>query len=119
MSLKFQYFLYFYFKLKNMKILLFPLLLISITLTAQKKERKLILPKADTTRINKLNDPKEIQEKTGTDRKEQYKMLTVMPKDTAAYMALKEPKKDYSKYRILNPDIPEKITDTKKAQPNK
>ncbi|MGK6341205.1 hypothetical protein ACMGDK_03140 [Chryseobacterium sp. DT-3] len=99
-----------------MKILLFPLFLISITLTAQKKERKLILPKTDTT---KINDLKEIKEKTDTDRKEQYKMLTVTPKDTAAYMALKEPKKDYSKYKILNPDIPEKITDTKKAQPIK
>ncbi|GEN70833.1 hypothetical protein [Chryseobacterium lathyri] len=102
-----------------MKILLFPFLLISIILTAQKKERKLILLKTDTTKILKLNDPKEIQEKMSTDRKEQYKMLTVTPKDTAAYMALKEPKKDYSKYKILNPDIPEKIADTKKAQPSK
>ncbi|MDQ0064919.1 hypothetical protein [Chryseobacterium lathyri] len=102
-----------------MKILLFPLLFISITLTAQKKERKLILPKTDTTKIDKFNDPGEMQKKIGTDRKEQYKMLTIKPKDTAAYMALKEPKKDYSKYRIMNPDIPEKITDTKKAQPSK
>jgi len=102
-----------------MKILLFPFLLISITLTAQKKERKLILPKADTTKILKPNDLKEIQEKTDTDRKELYKILTVTPKDTAAYMALKEPKKDHTKYRILNPDIPEKIADAKKAQPSK
>lgn len=102
-----------------MKILLFPFLLISIILTAQKKERKLILLKTDTTKILKLNDPKEIRKKMGMDRKEQYKMLTVTPKDTAAYMALKEPKKDYSKYKILNPDIPEKIADTKKAQPSK
>jgi len=102
-----------------MKILLFPFLLISITLAAQKKERKLILPKTDTTKIIKLNEPKEIQGKMGADQQKQYKMLTVTPKDTAAYMALKEPKKDYSKYRILNSDIPEKIADAKKAQPSK
>ncbi|MGG5207487.1 hypothetical protein ACQWU4_00975 [Chryseobacterium sp. MIQD13] len=104
-----------------MKILLFPLLLISVALSAQEKDKKQSLPKMDTTKILNFKNIQEIQTKNETEKKELYKILTVKPKDTAAYIALKQSeKKDYSKYRILNPDIPEKITtDTKKAQPSK
>ncbi len=104
-----------------MKILLFPLLLISVTLSAQEKDQKQSLPKTDTTKILNFKDLEDTKAKTDTDKKELYKILTVKPKDTAAYIALKQSeKKDYSKYRILNPDMPEKTPeDTKKAQPSK
>ena len=104
-----------------MKILLFPLLLISVTLSAQEKDQKQSLLKTDTTKILNFKDLEDTKAKTDTDKKELYKILTVKPKDTTAYIALKQSeKKDYSKYRILNPDIPEKkATDTKKAQPSK
>lgn len=86
----------------------------------QKEERKLMIPKADTAKILNLKSPKEIQTKINTDQKQQYKMLVAIPKDTSLYLALKEAKRDDSKYRTLNSSVPEKtIPDTKKAQPSK
>lgn len=87
----------------------------------QKEDKELVPPKMDTTKMSYLKDlKKEMPTNTTTDLKEQYKMLTVMPKDTSAYIALKEAKKDYSKYRILNTAAPEKTaTDPKKAAPSK
>ncbi|CEJ71769.1 hypothetical protein BN1195_04120 [Chryseobacterium oranimense G311] len=101
-----------------MKILLFPLLLIPVALSAQKEDQKQPLLKKDTTKILNFKYIEDTKAKTETDKNTLYKILTVKPKDTAAYIALKQSeKKDYSKYRILNPDIPEKkTTDTKKLR---
>ncbi|NML69718.1 hypothetical protein HHL23_07910 [Chryseobacterium sp. RP-3-3] len=97
------------------------ILLCTTVFAQQKRDKKLVLPKMDTTKMSPLKDlKKEIPANIPTDQKEQYKILTVMPKDTSAYMALKEAKKDYSKYRILNTAAPEKTaTDPKKATPSK
>lgn len=105
-----------------MKLLLLSLLLLfcTVTFAQQKENRKQIFPKADTAKILNLKDLKEMQAKINTDQKQQYKMLIATPKDTSLYMALKEAKRDHSKYRILNSVAPEKsIPDTKKAQPTK
>ncbi|MCJ7935979.1 MAG: hypothetical protein MUW56_20710 [Chryseobacterium sp.] len=86
-----------------MKILLFPLLLFSAALTAQKKEELKFIPKTDTAKI--LEKKGQLPVNFGMNPaglyKELYKMMTIKPKDTI-YMALKEPKKDDSKYKILN-----------------
>lgn len=91
-----------------MRILLLSLLLVSISLSAQKEDKRL----SDTAKIFKL---KELPEKTGEEQKNPFKMLSVIPKDTASYMSLKEAKKDHSKYRILNTIAPEKTEPDKKG----
>ncbi|MCT2563676.1 hypothetical protein [Chryseobacterium herbae] len=86
----------------------------------QKEDKKQLLPKIDTTKVLKYKSLEEAQAKVKTDEKQQYKILVATPKDTSLYMALKEAKRDNSKYRILNSSTPEKpIPDTKKAQPSK
>lgn len=94
-----------------MKTLLFPLLLLSVTLTAQEKEKsEPFFKKRDTT---KKYNKEQIAGISGSDadkkQKDLYKILAVKPKDTALYAALKEQKKDHSKFKILNPTTPEKI----------
>ncbi|MBL1221222.1 hypothetical protein JET18_10250 [Chryseobacterium sp. L7] len=103
-----------------MKILLFPFLLISISLSAQKEDKRAPLAKEDSPKISYFKDLKELPVKTEKEEKDPYKMLTVIPKDTSAYIALKEAKKDDSKYRILNAITPEKTApEPKKAEPSK
>ncbi|WP_426478450.1 hypothetical protein ACP3T3_03000 [Chryseobacterium sp. CBSDS_008] len=104
-----------------MRTLLFPLLLISAALTAQKKENLIPVPKADTAKLGK-NEKLHgyFTLKSEHPRKELYKILTVIPKDTALYLALKEPSKDESQYKILNAITPEKLqADPKKPIPSK
>lgn len=103
-----------------MKILLFSLLLTSLSLSAQKEAKRAPLAKEDSTRIPYFKDLKDLPVKTENEEKDPYKMLTVIPKDTSAYIALKEAKKDDSKYRILNAITPEKTTpEPKKTEPSK
>ena len=86
----------------------------------QKEDKKQPLPKIDTTRVLTFKGLEKVQAKIGTDEKQQYKMLVAIPKDTSLYIALKEAKRDDSKYRIFNNTPPEKTTpDQKKAQPSK
>lgn len=111
-------------KSKGMKSLLScTLIAFCTTIFAQQKEDTVkVLPKTDTTKVSYFKDRKKgMTADHNTDHKELYKMLTVKPKDTSAYMALKEAKKDYSKYRILNTTVPEKTaTDpAKKEIPSK
>lgn len=111
-------------KRKGMKSLLScTLIVFCTTIFAQQKEDTVkVLPKTDTAKVSYFKDRKKgMPADRITDHKELYKMLTVKPKDTSAYMALKEAKKDYSKYRILNTTVPEKIaTDpAKKETPSK
>lgn len=92
-----------------MKKLLFPLLLISIVLTAQKKEHLRPLIKTDTTkRFNTEKLAGSFELKQGQ-QPALYKMLIKKPDDTITYLALKEPSKDYSKYKILNAVTPDKL----------
>lgn len=96
------------------------ILFCTIVFAQQKEDKKQTLPKMDTTKMSYLKDlKKEIPTKTPTDLKEQYKMLTIIPKDTSAYIALKAAKKDYSKYRILNTAPEKTATDPKKVTPTK
>jgi len=101
-----------------MKIILFPLFLISATLTAQKRDLLIPLIKADT--LKKLNT-KKLPGSFGLKQDQQkglYKMLIKKPDDTIIYLALKEPSKDYSQYKILNAITPDKIqADPKKPIP--
>ncbi|WP_080779045.1 hypothetical protein [Chryseobacterium phocaeense] len=103
-----------------MKTLLLPLLLISATVSAQKGQKRQALPKLDTMKVSKLKESEELPVKAEEEPKDPYKMLTVAPKDTSAYLALKEAKKDHSKYRILNAAVPEKpLEEPKKETPSK
>ncbi|MCC3216002.1 MULTISPECIES: hypothetical protein [Chryseobacterium] len=104
-----------------MKKLLFPLVLISAMVTAQKKDNLVPAPKIDTTKIiSKGKFPGYSAVKPEHPQKEFYRILTYMPKDTALYLALKEPSKDYSQYKILNSVTPDKLqVSRKKIIPSK
>lgn len=93
-----------------MKTLLLSLLFISVTLTAQKKDNPVPVPESDTTKM--LNKDKLLGYfalKSDHPQKELYKILSLTPKDTTLYLALKEPAKDYSKYKIPNAITREKL----------
>ena len=100
---------------------LFPLLLISAALTAQKKDTIIPLPKTDTVKIvSKGKFPGYFALKSDQSQAELYKILTKKPNDTTLYMALKEPAKDYSQYKILNAITPDKLqVNPKKLIPSK
>ncbi|KAB1232273.1 hypothetical protein [Chryseobacterium viscerum] len=104
-----------------MKILLFPLLLISAVLTAQKREKLIPIPKADTVKILKNGKfPGYLALKSDQPQQGFYKMLIKKPGDTALYLALKEPPKDHSQYKILNAITPDKLqVNPKKLIPSK
>lgn len=108
-----------------MKALLFPFLLISAGVSAQKTDKQPpLLPKTDTLKILKQGklEVLSVEKLNATSKKEYkdlYKILTVKP-DTSLYLALKEPKIDTSKYKILNVIIPEKQKpEEKKIIPSK
>ncbi|SMO42542.1 hypothetical protein SAMN06265171_101719 [Chryseobacterium rhizoplanae] len=89
---------------------LFPLLLLSAVLTAQKKENLIPIPKTDTIKIvSKGKFPEHFSLKSNQPRTGLYKMLIKKPDDTIMYLALKEPSKDYSQYKILNAITPDKF----------
>ncbi|MFS4470014.1 hypothetical protein [Chryseobacterium sp. T20] len=104
-----------------MKILLFPILLISVTFSAQKKDNLLPVPKVDTTKmVTKGKFLGYFALKPDQPQKELYKILTVKPNDTTLYLALKEPSKDYSQYKILNTITPDRLqVNRKKILPSK
>jgi len=89
---------------------LFPLLLLSAALAAQKKENLIPIPKTDTIKIvSKEKLPGYFALKSNQSRTGLYKMLSKKPNDTTAYLALKEPSNDYSQYKILNAITPDKF----------
>lgn len=103
-----------------MKIILFPLLLISAALTAQKRDKLIPLPKADTAKIQNKDLFKNFGLTSTQQQKGLYKMLVKKPGDTIIYLALKEPSKDYLQYKILNAITPDKIqVNPKKLIPSK
>jgi len=87
-----------------MKALIIPIILISVVVSAQKKKQD-PQKKNDTVKIIIPKDSIHFKEKTILDRNKTGaldKMPVAKPKDTSIYSALKEPKKDTSKYKILN-----------------
>ncbi|RQO40352.1 hypothetical protein DBR39_05235 [Chryseobacterium sp. KBW03] len=99
---------------------LFPLLLISAALTAQKRDKLIPFPKADTAKIQNKDLFKNFGMAFTQQQKGLYKILVKKPGDTIAYLALKEPSKDYSQYKILNAITPDKIqASQKKLIPSK
>ena len=99
----------------------FPLLLLSAALTAQKKENLRSIPKTDTVKTaHKGKFPGYFALKSDHSRTGLYKMLIKKPNDTMMYLALKEPSKDYSQYKILNAITPDKLqVNPKKLTPSK
>ncbi|TZF98405.1 hypothetical protein FW781_00285 (plasmid) [Chryseobacterium panacisoli] len=104
-----------------MKIILFPLLLLSAALMAQKKENLIPIPKTDTVKIaSKGKFPGYSALKSNQPQTGLYKMMIKKPNDTMMYLALKEPSKDYSQYKILNAITPDKLqVSSKKLIPSK
>ncbi|KFF74526.1 hypothetical protein HX13_10380 [Chryseobacterium sp. P1-3] len=104
-----------------MKTLLFPLVLFSVSLSGQEKEQLKVFPKTDTAKIYSENQLlKKFESNPNKRQKKFYKILVSQPKKDITYMALKEPQKDYSKYKILNSIIPEiPKVDLKKIIPSK
>ena len=100
---------------------LFPLLFLSAALTAQQKDNLLPIPKTDTVKIvSKGKFPGYFALKSDQPRTAFYKMLIKKPNDTMMYLALKEPAKDYSQYKILNAITPDKLqVSPKKLIPSK
>lgn len=88
-----------------MKIILFPLLLFSIAITAQEKRKNKSFFKSDTLKNNKEQASQKTVPVSKQKSDERYKIMVLKLKDTN-YLALKEPKKDYSKYKILNRATP-------------
>ena len=88
-----------------MKIL-FPILLISVSFSAQEKERKRLIPKVDSTGIYKL-DSKKIQPTQKSDQRNIYKMPSIKPKEGTEYSGLTNKKTDMTDYKMLNSITPE------------
>nr|WP_315027949.1 hypothetical protein [uncultured Chryseobacterium sp.] len=99
-----------------MRILLLTMLLFSAALTAQKQEKFRLSPKTDTAKNYLQEKPSDLD----SDKQQKlYRMLTLKPKDTSSYLALKQPKKNYSPYKILNTFHSEKPQIAIKAKPFK
>lgn len=101
-----------------MRLLLVALTFISISISAQEKERKQLSPKVDTIKMfkqdikkNKLSDPKDQDRNL-------YKMPNAKPKEGSVYSSLKDKKKDSTDYKILNSVTPEKPKQEDKKQPS-
>lgn len=89
-----------------MKILLFTVLLISVSISAQEKTRKRLIPRTDTTQLYKL-DSKKIQPPQKSDQRDFYKMPSAKPKEGTEYSGLKDRKTDNRDYKMLNSITPE------------
>jgi hypothetical protein len=93
-----------------MKIIVISFILISVTVSAQQKEKKLPIP-SDTLKQNKFDrQDKRIQPEDP--QKKMYKMPAAKP-DASAYSSLKDKRKDTIDYKILNAVIPQKHFDSK------
>lgn len=89
----------------TMKIFLLSLLTASVFVSAQLKERKLILPKKDTARVQRPD--RNLPEITFPGQKsDAYKMPVAQPDQKTSYSSLKENRKDTTDYKILNATPP-------------
>ncbi|WP_370896216.1 hypothetical protein [Chryseobacterium gossypii] len=96
-----------------MKVLLIIMMLISAPAWAQKKPEQ---KKSDTLR---MTAPKDTLSPDKNKRGTLDKMPVVKPKDSSIYSGLKEPKKDNSKYKILNATPPKKSKSEPKPEQKK
>ena len=103
-----------------MRILIFPILLISVSVSAQQKIRKQLIPRTtDTMSVYKL-DSKKIQPPQKSDQKNLYKTPSAKPKEGTEYSSLKSKKADTTDYKMLNAITPEEPKkDDKKQLPAK
>ncbi|MBB4805417.1 hypothetical protein HNP38_000689 [Chryseobacterium defluvii] len=93
-----------------MKTILIPFILVSVLVSAQKKEKVLPSPKTGPIKIYEYNDLMKLQNKSSLERqqKKEYEMPVAKPKNDFVYSGLNEPQKDHSEYKILNSTPPEK-----------
>ncbi|WBV60831.1 hypothetical protein PFY12_01620 [Chryseobacterium camelliae] len=95
-----------------MKLICIPLVLVAVSISAQKTEKKIPSLKIDT--LNTQTADLLISKKD--QQKDLYKILVVKPKDTAIYSCLKDKRKDTTAYKILNLAFPEKIASLPKEK---
>lgn len=89
----------------TMKIFLLSLLTASVFVSAQLKERKLILPKKDTATIQRP-DRNPAKKTIPGQKNDAYKMPVAQPDQKTSYSSLKENRKDTTEYKILNATPP-------------
>lgn len=91
-----------------MKLLLIPVLFISVSVSAQEIEKKETSPKVDSVKIHKFERVKKKSETPKDEQKNMYRMPTAKPADVNAYSSMQSKKKDSTDYRILNSIKPDK-----------
>ena len=89
-----------------MKILLFLILLISVSISAQEKTKKPLVPRVDTTQLYKM-DSKNLLPPQKSDQRNMYKMPSAKPKEGTEYSGLRAKKEDATDYKMLNSITPE------------
>ncbi|MCE3074354.1 hypothetical protein [Chryseobacterium gwangjuense] len=95
-----------------MKLLFIPLVFVSVSIYAQKAEKRIPSLKIDTMSMKMADLHLSKKEK----QKDFYKILVVKPKDLAIYSCLKDKKRDTTDYKVLNLAIPEKIASLPKEK---
>lgn len=88
-----------------MKLLLIPIIFVSVSISAQKTEKKLPSLRIDTLKTKSI----ELNQQNKKQPKNIYKILVAKPKDTAIYSCLKVKIKDNTDYKVLNATPSEKI----------
>jgi hypothetical protein len=90
-----------------MKLFLIPIILVSISLSAQSIEKKVpsLIFKKDTLNMKIVDSSTSKKAK----RKNMYTMLVVKPENPEIYACLKDKRIDTAEYKILNSTPPEKL----------
>ncbi len=96
-----------------MKIVFFTALFISVSLSAQQKEKRPLIPKTDTVRMKKSDARKKSINPTDS-QKDLYKMSNAKPAYDSVYSGMKDKRKDTTDYKILNGMTPENINNTER-----
>jgi hypothetical protein len=89
-----------------MKIVFFIALFISVSLSAQQKEKRQRIPKTDTVRMKKPDAGKK-NINPASSQKDLYKMPNLKPARDSVYSGMKDKRKDTTDYKILNGMIPQ------------
>ncbi|WP_027385307.1 hypothetical protein [Chryseobacterium gregarium] len=94
-----------------MKIIFFTFVFISVSLSAQQKEKRQLIPKTDTVRMKKPDlNTKDIN--SAEREKDLYKIPTARPANDSVYSGMKDKRKDSTDYKILNGITPENKKNT-------
>lgn len=94
-----------------MKIIFFTFVFILVSLSAQEKEKKQLIPETDTVRMGKPDHSKK-NINPADPQKDLYKMPTAKPADHSVYSGMKDKRKDSADYKILNGITPENKNST-------